>query len=491
MNDSEQLDHFIDRMRAGESDSHEFAAMERRLREDPVFRQQYRERMRMESHLIAAFQTESSQIVPPLMTAPQRTHTKRHWIPALAIGMAAALVIGFFVGSEGDRKSAPPIIGHLESSSEAAWTDGGPGGIGAELSAGSMELRSGFAELRLTSGVLVALEAPVRLELIDPMHCRLHHGIAVVDVPESGIGFIVETADGHAVDHGTRFAVNVETAGGAADFEVLDGSISVHHPGSGSVLPLSDAQAARLSGDGIESLATLPSATFDRSRNPDIVRLETEGREISILRNATKSHMAKSIHPDFLMVKKDITRYAMSDDELGQFARDRRSLLGFNLGKTEPERIEAARLRLNLVPTGLGYASSLPETCTFQVFGVRDDPKLEAWSSQELRWEDAPGYFKKYNQKNAEADGKLDLDEVRLLGSIDLPRGMVTGPVVFESSELTAFLREDTTGQVSFLLVRATSPLDGWSLVHAFASSTHPDAAGPTLELELTETDGR
>ena len=483
MNDLQQLDHFIHRLRSGELEPDEFKAMERRLIEDSDLRRRYRERMRMEANLLSAFQTDRQDIVPPPIASSRSRVSRRWWMPAVGAGIAAALAIGFFVGSWRDAFDSPQIIAHLESSSEAAWAGSLPGGSGAGLAAGRLDLRHGLAEIRFTSGVRVTLEAPARLDLIDPMRCRLHQGVAVVDVPESGIGFIVETSDGHAVDHGTRFAVNA--GGGSADFEVLEGSISLHHSGSGSVLPLIDAQAARLSGDGIESLTILPSANFKRSRSPNIVRLHTEGRETSVIRNPVKPPLRQSLDPDFLMIKMDVTRYGWSYDQPGHYARDRRSLIGFSLRETDLASIENARLRLNLVPTGLGYASSLPETCTFQVFGVRDDPKLEAWATKDLRWEDAPGFYKDALPHMEQADGKLDMDEVRLLGTIDLPRGKVTGAIVFESPELTTFVREDTTGEVSFLLVRATAPRDGWSLVHAYASSTHPDATGPTLELEM------
>ncbi len=64
------------------------------------------------------------------------------------------------------------------------------------------------------------------------------------------------------------------------------------------------------------------------------------------------------------------------------------------------------------------------------------------------------------------------------------------GPVVFESGELTKFVREDANGHVGFMLSMRTLPSKDWSLVHAFAASTHPSAAGPVLELKLEHPDG-
>ena len=68
----------------------------------------------------------------------------------------------------------------------------------------------------------------------------------------------------------------------------------------------------------------------------------------------------------------------------------------------------------------------------------------------------------------------IDTSEVRLLGSFDIPRGKTSGPIRFESPDLLEFVRGDSTGEVGFLIVRATRPLDSWSLVHAFASTTQP-----------------
>jgi hypothetical protein len=171
--------------------------------------------------------------------------------------------------------------------------------------------------------------------------------------------------------------------------------------------------------------------------------------------------------------------------ETGFYARDRRSLIGFKLGDIDPVDIQRARLRLNLVPSGLGFVSSLPEVCRFEVYGIRDDAAIESWPAEGLRWEDAPGSTSDHREQ--EMDGVIDPTDVRLLGHLDIPRGKVQGPVVFDDPRILDFVRKDRTGEVGFLLVRATPPLDGYSLVHSFAASSHPGAAGPSLELELED----
>lgn len=119
----------------------------------------------------------------------------------------------------------------------------------------------------------------------------------------------------------------------------------------------------------------------------------------------------------------------------------------------------------------------LPKVSTFEVYGIRNNDALESWPTGKLSWDRAPG------SKGMSQD--IDESEVQLLGSFDIPRGMLSGTILFESPELLRFIHEDTTGEVGFLLVRATPPMDSWSLVHAFAASTHPAASGPSLELEV------
>lgn len=484
MNEQEHTDlnRFVDRLREGDATAREITEWERRLADDAELRRCYRARMRMEANLQTTFQADRPDLTPPLMgELPART--LGWWGLATAAGIAAALALGLFLGSGDTGLSDGPVVAHLESESEASWSGGMPILAGVPLRAGTFELKTGLAELRFESGVLLALEAPARLDLIDPMRCRLHQGTAVLDVPDSGKGFIVETPGGHAVDHGTRFAINVPAEKRSADFEVLSGRISVHHTRSGAMADLTNAQAVRMTQAGIEKLESLPSFMLERPTGKSL-RLHTNGRESSIIRIDTEKARIKSLDPDLLMVKRDLTKSQWSADSPAFYGRDRRSLIAFRLGEIEPEAVDSATLQLNLVPTGLGFASRLPETCTFEVYGIRDDAGLEAWPEEGLHWKEAPGSVDG-NIGDPSLGGAIDSSEVHLLGRVEIPRGKVTGRVVFESSELTEFVRQDTTGEVGFLLVRATPPLDGWSLVHAFAASTHPDAAGPTLELKF------
>jgi hypothetical protein len=246
----------------------------------------------------------------------------------------------------------------------------------------------------------------------------------------------METPDGHAVDHGTQFAVWV--ADGRSDFEVLSGEISVHHP-SGDSRRLGHSEQVTLNKAGLKAgdlspeLGNLPSVQS--------LRLNTDGREASVIRS--NQHISR-LHPDFLMVKRSSLIPAY----------DRRAIFGFDLAPLENREVRNARLQLNLTPCGLGFASRLPELSRFAVYGIPTDG---------FNWGDQPG---------------------ELLAHFSVPRAQQSGSFTITGQALADFLNAaDNT--VTFLLLRETDEVQGNGLVHAFASSRNSQAAGPTLAIDL------
>ena len=59
------------------------------------------------------------------------------------------------------------------------------------------------------NGASVTLQGPAAYEIAGPMETRLHHGILTARIPESAIGFTVETSAMNVVDLGTAFGVSV------------------------------------------------------------------------------------------------------------------------------------------------------------------------------------------------------------------------------------------------------------------------------------------
>lgn len=479
MNDQHpmDLDRILDELRGNTLSEAELANLERQLLEDEDLRRSFRARMRLESHLFTAHRTARPDILPPVMGPTPPSHNTRWWLSAAITGMAASLAVALLVTVGNPGQSSPTVVARIESSNEAAWVSAQPTTVGSGLTAGEVELKNGLAELRFDSGALVALEAPARLVIIDPMRCRLIQGTVVVEAPESAKGFVVETPSGYAVDHGTRFAVQVDDSGNVSDFGVHAGRISVHHDGAQEAKTLNKGEAARLTNQGIEPLTALPSTRAGARPDSRHLRLRTHGRETSVIRNNLRNEW---LAPDLLMVKmdrpvvEDVSRFPT---EL--IPKDRRALFGFSLGNVPPGLVQSAKLQLNLVPSGLGHASYLPERSTFEVYGIADRAALESWQATGLAWEDAPG--------STGSALRIDPGEASLLGTFDVPRGREDGPVIFASKRLVEFLQSDTTGQVDFLLVMSTPPLKDWSRVHAFAATNHPVAAGPSLEIILRE----
>jgi hypothetical protein len=157
----------------------------------------------------------------------------------------------------------------------------------------------------------------------------------------------------------------------------------------------------------------------------------------------------------------------------------RRALFNINLGDLKGRMIESARLNLNLVPSGIGFAAYLPEAITFAVYGITDESR-EKWDSENPKWDKAPGY--RADDKNA-----VNGAEVTLIGKFEINRGQQTGRCTIETKDLLEFLRSDTTGTSGFLIVRETYGIGENSLVYAFASSQHPETSGPSLEVILAK----
>jgi ferric-dicitrate binding protein FerR (iron transport regulator) len=471
-NQEHKLDHFIDALRSDDLDHQDVSEMEELLQSDSDLRRRYRARMRMESNLLSVCQSEQDVISPPAVTRVANHQSKRWWYLAAGAGIAATVMFSVLMFSNSTQSTPSLTVARLETQSQATWAGTLPLTENAELGAGEIDLRTGVAEIRFVSGVLLSLEAPARLKLIDPMRCRLLTGSVVVDVPDGAEGFTIDTPEGHVVDHGTSFVLSVNDE--TSEFGVISGKISVHHSGTGGEKTLVTGEGARLTSAGIVALE-MPFAQKTANRvDQNFRKLKTKGRELSIVRNDQRELM---LSPDLLMVKTDKPLRNESRLPVDQMPKDRRSLIGFKLDKIDNGRIRSAKLRMNLVPSGLGFASFLPNSCSFEIYGIKDDASLESWWSGSLNWKDAPGSLAKGNG--------IDHSEVELLATFEIPKGQQEGPITIETDDLIKYLKRDTTGEVGFLVVMTTVPKRTWSLVHAFASSEHHDAAGPTLEVEL------
>ena len=134
------------------------------------------------------------------------------------------------------------------------------------------------------------------------------------------------------------------------------------------------------------------------------------------------------------------------------------------------ESVKSARLRMNLVPSGIGFATRLPKVNRFGIYGLTNAAK-DNWEIKS-RWEDAP----------SPEDGVL-------LGTFEIPRSQQRGSIGIANETLLEFLKANRSRPITLIVVRETGQIngDGPGLIHAFASDCHLEAAGPILEFLLNE----
>ncbi len=392
--------------------------------------------------------------VPPAQSH-QPNGRFRFWLIAACTAVAASMLIAI-----GLWMRQPQAIATIVSSEDAAWESRLPTSPGAELSPGVLNLRTGIATIEFHSGAELVVEAPAQIELVSDMRAKLNAGAAVMDVPHSAKGFVLETPEGFAIDFGTRFAVNVDQVREASDFELIEGEIEVHHPKSGTSLRLNEVGAAALV--SVDSMELIEDRLLDETQEwpvengARIIRVATEGRCGSAIRN--EKRRGKAILPEYLYAKHTGGKWEM------------RSFFQFDLTAVPRDRIDAATLRLNQVLSYRGSASLLPKINRFAVYGLTNSEK-DNWTI-ETTWDESPG----------PEDGVL-------LGTFEIPRSQQRGKIEVSTPELRDFVSDHGDKPVTLILVRETNrtPGIGSSMTHMFASDRHPEAVGPLLELTVSE----
>ena len=439
----------IQRFLTGEATGAEVEELDRRLASDKALRRKLIIEAGTDAGLREIALERVAQPKVPVQKRVAQFYQPVAWLAAAA----AVVLLGVVSWTEMSR---PKVIATLVSGENAAWESSLPTTPGSKLTAGYLKLTSGIGTIRFRSGAEVILEAPAHLEIETPMRGKLLAGSAVIDVPESAIGFVMETQDGYAVDFGTQFAVTVNAEGKSSDYEVLKGEIAVHHPATGKEVRLKDRQGATINA---ESMVTFEGQKEEPTFAPlkKRFRISTKGEATCVIRNGKRG---KHIHPDLLMAKQ-----TNSSDW------DMRTLLHFDVSDVNLDAMASVVLRLNQVPSGLGLAARLPVISRFAVYGL---PQAEArdWLSNP-RWESA----------------QIENGAGVKLGEFELPRSQQKGMIDMKGVPLMDFIKADADGSITLVIMRETGLIDGGGkgLFHAFASASHPEAAGPALVFERAD----
>ncbi len=115
----------------------------------------------------------------------------------------------------------------LAQATGAVWSVAdAPTEVGEALQPGRFRLDQGLIQIEFMSGAVAVLEGPADFEIVSPKRlvCRL--GKIRAHVPSQAEGFTIDTPAYSAVDLGTEFTVEVDSAG-ESEFHVLEGEVEL------------------------------------------------------------------------------------------------------------------------------------------------------------------------------------------------------------------------------------------------------------------------
>ena len=374
----------------------------------------------------------------------------------------------------------PGPVAVLTKAHECKWGNSAlPTLEGGRLEPGKLELLEGMAKLRFDSGAEVIMEAPVRLEIVSAMECKVTEGTVVADVPPGAKGFTVWTPDTKVVDHGTRFGVSASRDGKCL-VHVIEGLVEVNRREeiSGRMLRTGE----RVDFGGWVRSRVSPEAKDDDQPEPGrwlpapisdigdgwqmLTTAFGRGKDTYIQSNPdTKITGAEP----FLRVK-----HTTRDERL-----DRKGYVAFDLARFGGRRVEEAEFVLHLEPSDLGFASLVPDAI-FAVHGLEDGPQ-DAWSERDLTWLHAPAH------DAAAAAKQAPTAAAKLLGKFKVAQGTTRGAFSIKGDAVAEFLNGDTNGLVTFIVCRETDETARNGLVHAFATKENPRNPAPLLRLKFLE----
>jgi hypothetical protein len=408
-----------------------------------------------------------SPVSPPV--GPLRPRRRWPWAAA-ALAAAVLLAVGGWLWLRQTGEGATGPIATLAEVKACKW-DGGtlPTEAGARLTAGRLRLAEGVARITFDQGADVTIEGPADLVLVNPQRCVLHAGRLVARVPPPAQGFVVETPTAVLTDHGTEFGVHVKDRQ-TADVQVFDGRVDGQHRASGQTQQMLTGRNLRFGADGVaefDPAAEKPPAN-DGPAPADGVRVV----HVSTATGRGKDGYVQPLFPtkhssDILLLVKNTV-----PDRSDYF---RKAYIGLDLGPLRGEQILDAQVSLTFTPTGMGFASEVPDA-TFTVYGLTDE-SLDGWDERALRWQNAPA--------NRPGGAELDPERVVRLGSFEIQQGVASGTRSVSGPALVDFLKRDTNGLVTLILVRDTPGSGRNDLVHGFANKQHPSLPPPTLKLTV------
>ena len=266
----DELQHWIEKSLNDIANEEELRALEDSLLGDSQALDHYLNAVNVHASLRRRFSVSEE---PPSIT-PFPSFTRRTFGIGLAIAASVALIIG--VSTLRLNTSTPTaMIAHAVGAYDDAGT---PYTVGKAVEPGSLIISRGLVRLDFSNGARVTIEGPARAEVLDGKRMVLHRGVMTATIPESAVGFVVDTPSAHVVDLGTSFGVSVSDSG-LTDVCVFDGEVEVSSPASmGTDAPrlVREGQAIRASETTIDSVA-YETARFENAWPVNSGVLQTTG----------------------------------------------------------------------------------------------------------------------------------------------------------------------------------------------------------------------
>lgn len=346
----EQLQDWIDKSLEEIATEEELKALENRLLSDEQARDHYLNEVNLHTSLRRRFSAEED--IPTISSFPSRP---RHrlvvgWAMAASVALVAG-IIALLAPSPEPTAVIAHVVGAYDEAGETYFA-------GGAVKTGRFELSRGVARLDFSSGARLTIEGPAQVEVIDEMEVILHLGVVTATIPESAIGFIVDTPAAHVVDLGTSFGVSV-SEDGSTNVCVFDGEVEVSSRDgsetSKSARLLREGEAVRADGErsSIDSVA-YDSSRFEKAWPVNSGVLQTTG-SIRFVSPGPNFHPGNYVDNEHIVVfperrgfiPSEPTRVDMVDP--GQYEKRRNEELPTLLPE---QRLTSYLLQLNAYPEG-------------------------------------------------------------------------------------------------------------------------------------------
>lgn len=393
----------------------------------------------------------------------------------VVLPIAAALVSAGLVWLWGGE---PAPVATLARASACKWGNSAlPTLEGSALRPGLLELLDGLAIVKFKSGAEVTLEAPVTLEVLSAMECRVKKGTVMAEVPPQAKGFTIHTLETKVVDYGTRFGVSASEDGKCL-VHVMEGLVEVERAGETGRKELRAGERVDYGGfikqalnpdagplEQPESGRWLPGPINQLGDGWQIVTTAYGRGKDSWVQSSQQKVTGRE---SFLRVK-----HTTLSDTL-----NRKAYAAFDLSAFENRRVAEAEFVLHVEPSDLGFASLVPDA-VFKIYALTDESQ-DAWQESELTWENAPAHSAAPEHRNAPVAGQSIF-----LGQFTVPQGTTRGAYSVKGEALVECLNTDTNGLLTLIICRETDELASSGLAHAFASKENTRNTPPLLKVRL------